>query len=141
MDNQKDRSNFKVTDKRLFDEEGEIREHRMKKNNSANRQEEEPNTVPDGDGESHQNHQTKQVEFSSFVLSLATTALVQMGEGPQESNAGTENLDAARQMIDILAMLKEKTTGNLNADESKLITDILYELRMKFVSKNKAIQL
>ena len=141
MDKQKDKSNFKVTDKRLFDEEGEVREHRIKKDNSANKKKEEPKAVPNGDRESHQNHQTQQVEFSSFVLSLATTALVQMGEGPKESNAVTENLDAARQMIDILAMLKEKTTGNLNADESKLITDILYELRMKFVSKNKAIQL
>ena len=78
MDKQKDKSNFKVTDKRLFDEEGEVREHRIKKDNSANKKKEEPKAVPNGNRESHQNHQTQQVEFSSFVLSLATTALVQM---------------------------------------------------------------
>jgi hypothetical protein len=52
-----------------------------------------------------------------------------------------EDLEAAHQMIDIRAILKEKTEGNLSAEESHLLENVLYELRMKFMGKSKAIKL
>ena len=49
--------------------------------------------------------------------------------------------DYPRQMIEILDIMKEKTEGNLSGEESKLLENLLYELRMKFMSKSKAVEL
>lgn len=74
--------------------------------------------------------------FSTFVLSLASSALVQLGEVPDPSTGGTgEDLVLAKHSIDILHMLQEKTANGLDAEESRLIEGLLYELRMKFVMK------
>jgi len=75
------------------------------------------------------------VDFSTFVLSLATSALYHMGLGPDPSGetAPEKNLPLARQTIDTLEMLEEKTRGNLDDQEAKLLESILYELRMDFV--------
>jgi len=79
-----------------------------------------------------------QVTFSTFVMSLACSALVQLGEVPEpETGAMGVNLPVAKHTIDILSMLKEKTAGGLDADESKLLEGLLYELRMKYVMKKK----
>ncbi len=81
------------------------------------------------------------IDFSTFVLSLGTSALYQLGEiGDSESGAEEPvepNLPVARQTIDVLEMLTEKTRGNLTDTESKLLESILYELHMKFVEANK----
>ena len=69
------------------------------------------------------------------LLSLATTAAVHFGDIP-DPNTGERvepNVQAAGQMIQILAMLQEKTKGNLLPPETQLIDDLLYELRMRFV--------
>lgn len=77
------------------------------------------------------------VTFSSFVVSLATSAMVAMGEGPQD--AGTQvSLEVARQTIDVLGLLQEKTQGNLDEEESKLLETLLYETRMRYLEKVKA---
>lgn len=75
------------------------------------------------------------VTFAGFVLSLATTAAVHFGDiaDPSTGERAEPNLPAASQMIEILAMLQEKTSGNLDEAEAKLIDDLLYELRMRFV--------
>ena len=75
-----------------------------------------------------------EVTFSTFVLSLASSALVQMGEVPNpETGAIEKNVLLARHTIDILNMLQEKITQGLTAQETQLFKDVLYELRMKFV--------
>ena len=73
--------------------------------------------------------------FSSFVISMSTSALMLMGEqlSPQQQ-PGPVNLPQAKEIIDLLSMLEEKTRGNLTADEQGVLTDMLYALRMKFVS-------
>jgi hypothetical protein len=78
------------------------------------------------------------VSFTAFVMSLATTAAVHFGDVP-DPVAGDKRADlkAAQQMIDILAMLKEKTHGNLSEDESQLVETLLYELRMRFLEASK----
>jgi hypothetical protein len=74
------------------------------------------------------------VSFSEFVMSLATTAAVHLGDVADPATGETAvNLLAAGQMIDILAMLQGKTQGNLEADESQVLEALLYELRMRYV--------
>lgn len=72
--------------------------------------------------------------FSTFVLSLASSALVQLGEVPDPATGKVnEDLPLAKHTIDILNMLREKTANSLDAEESRLIEGLLYELRLKFV--------
>jgi hypothetical protein len=75
------------------------------------------------------------VNFASFVLSLAATAAVHFGDRlePGATEAGPMDLAAAGQMIDILAMLEEKTRGNLTMEERQLVETVLYELRLRFI--------
>jgi len=81
------------------------------------------------------------IDFSTFVLSLGTSALYQLGEiGDSESETEgpvEPNLPIARQTIDTLEMLTEKTRGNLTDTESKLLESILYELHMRYVEASK----
>jgi hypothetical protein len=76
------------------------------------------------------------IDFSTFVLSLGTSALYQMGR-PGDPKTGEEpvqpNLLIAHQTIDTLEMISKKTQGNLDSEETKLLESILYELRMRFV--------
>ena len=75
------------------------------------------------------------VSFAHFILSLGTTAAVHFGDlaDPATGELGETNLEAASQMIDLISMLQEKTRGNLEPAESKLLEDLLYDLRMRFV--------
>ncbi len=74
------------------------------------------------------------INFSTFILSLNTAALVHLGEIPDPiTNKKEINLTLAKQTIDTLEMLKEKTKGNLTSEEAKLLQTILYELKLKFL--------
>ncbi len=75
------------------------------------------------------------VNFSSFVISMGSSALMLMGEqlDPQQPPMPL-NLPQAKEVIDLLSMLEDKTRGNLTADEHVVMEDMLYALRMKFVS-------
>ena len=74
------------------------------------------------------------IDFSTLVLSLATSAMVHMGLVPNPEGGATEkNLELAAQTIDTIEMLQQKTLGNLEEDEAKLLQSVLYELRMSFV--------
>ena len=75
------------------------------------------------------------VNFSSFVISMGSSALMLMGEqlDPQQPTMPM-NLPQAKEIIDLLSMLEEKTRGNLTPDEQVVVKDMLYALRMKFVS-------
>ncbi|MCC6748674.1 MAG: DUF1844 domain-containing protein [Deltaproteobacteria bacterium] len=74
------------------------------------------------------------IDFSTFVLSLSTSALVLLGEAPDPEGNRQRDLPLARQTIDILGILEEKTRGNLTDDEQRLLADVLYDLRLRFVS-------
>ncbi len=80
-----------------------------------------------------------QISFNAFVLSLATTAAVHFGDlaDPDSGAAKQVDLVAASQMIEILSMLETKTRGNLTEDESQLLEQVLYELRMRYVEAQK----
>ena len=73
------------------------------------------------------------MDFSTFVLSLASSAMVNLGvvEDPAGANAEPD-LVAARQLIDIIGVLEEKTRGNLSESEDKLVKSLLYDLRVQY---------
>jgi Domain of unknown function (DUF1844) len=76
-----------------------------------------------------------QISFIGFVISLASTAAVHFGdvENPVSGAKGQPDLPAAKQMIDILTLLEQKTKGNLTAEERTVLEQVLYELRLRFV--------
>ena len=78
--------------------------------------------------------------FSSFVFSLGTSSLMLMGESldPQQPSPPV-NLPQAKEIIDILSMLEEKTKGNLTSEEASVLGDMLYTLRMKYVSATSGV--
>ena len=79
-----------------------------------------------------------QVTFSTFVLSLASSALMQLGEVPNpETGQIEQDLTMARHTIDVLDMLRTKTQACLDAEEKRLLDGILYEVRMKYVIKTR----
>jgi hypothetical protein len=81
----------------------------------------------------------RKVDFSTFVLSLGTSVMMHLGQGPSEGDSRPEvNLPLARHVIDIIAMLKEKTRGNLDEDEDRLVETVLFDLRLKFVDACKS---
>ncbi|MGH7219444.1 MAG: DUF1844 domain-containing protein, partial [Nitrospiraceae bacterium] len=75
------------------------------------------------------------VTFSSFVISLGSSSLMLMGErlDPQQPPM-PPNLPQAKDIIDLLSVLEDKTTGNLTTEEQAVLRDMLYALRMKYVS-------
>ena len=75
------------------------------------------------------------ISFVEFVISLASTAAIHFGDvpSPETGARGEPNLPAARQMIDILALLEQKTKGNLTAEERQVLEQVLFELRMRYV--------
>ncbi|HZR23330.1 MAG TPA: DUF1844 domain-containing protein [Vicinamibacterales bacterium] len=75
------------------------------------------------------------LSFTAFVLSLATTAAVHFGDmpDPMTGKPMEANLEGASQMIEILALLEQKTKGNLTLEERQVLEQVLYELRMRFV--------
>lgn len=85
--------------------------------------------------EAPQEDQAPALSFAAFVLSLAHTTAVHLGDAadPVSGQMSAPNLPAAQQMIDILALLEQKTRGNLTAEERQLLEQLLYELRMRFV--------
>jgi hypothetical protein len=78
-------------------------------------------------------------DFSTFILSLSHSALMHLGEAPHPETGQIEkNLPLARQTIDLVAMLEEKTRGNLTGEEERLVGQILFDLRMRFVELSKS---
>jgi hypothetical protein len=76
------------------------------------------------------------VSFSTFVLGLASTALIHLGEAPNPETGGPAvNLVLARQTLDLIELLRQKTKGNLTAEEEQLFASLLTDLRLRYVQK------
>lgn len=79
-----------------------------------------------------------EVSFSSFILSLSTSVLVHLGEVPDPvTQKMDKHLPLAKQTIDLLGMLMEKTKGNLSGDEEKMMEHLLADLRWRYVREAK----
>jgi hypothetical protein len=93
----------------------------------------EGETTPEGDIFKEQGP-LPEIDFSQFIFSLSTSAFIQLGEIQDPFTQKAEkNLPLAKQTIDLIAMLKEKTKGNLTPEEGKIIENLLYDLRMRYV--------
>jgi hypothetical protein len=124
---QESESQFKVVDRRRFTDEGEARSDA--EDVVASQPMAEPEFQADSDEPEH-----GPMSFSIFIQTLAQQALLAMGLIAWPDSGKTEvRLDHARETIDVLAMLYEKTNGNLTPDEQRLFETILYELRLTFV--------
>lgn len=78
-----------------------------------------------------------EIDFVSFVMSLAASALLHMGEHEDGTSGGPVNPPLAKQTIDIIGMLREKTRGNLTAEEDHIIETALYDLRIRYLQIGK----
>ena len=75
-----------------------------------------------------------EISFTNFLLSLSTSAFIQLGEVEDPITQQTDkNLPLAKQTIDLIGMLREKTKGNLTSEEEKLMEHLLYDLKMRYV--------
>jgi hypothetical protein len=78
------------------------------------------------------------IDFTTFVLGLASTALIHLGDAPHpESGKPEVDLVLARQSLDLLALLREKTRGNLTAEEERMFDGLLADLRLRYVGAQK----
>lgn len=74
------------------------------------------------------------VDFSTHILSLASTALIALGKMPApDGQPHPLDLETARHLVDVLGMLEQKTKGNLDEAESKLLASLIYDLRVAYV--------
>jgi uncharacterized protein DUF1844 len=112
---------FKVDDRRRFTSEGEARS-----SDAPSKEEAYAGGIPEG------------LTFSSFVIGLASQAFVFLGAVPDPQTGATrKDLPQAKAMIDILSMLGEKTAGNLDEHEARMMEEMLYELRMHYVKESR----
>jgi hypothetical protein len=77
------------------------------------------------------------IDFSTFVLSLSHSALVHLGDAPLPDGKHEPNLPLARQTIDLLAILQDKTKNNLTGEEERLLDQALFDLRLRFVEVSR----
>ena len=134
MEDDKKEKGFVIKDKRIFDESGEARKEELKREEALT----EDRPKEKKREETVREEYVPEVTFSNFILSLSTTVLYHFGDFPDPAtNKAEKNLTAAKQTIDMLNMLKNKTVGNLDNNEKELLDGILYELMMRYV-KEKA---
>jgi hypothetical protein len=88
---------------------------------------------PSHDSSIDEPHGLPHIDFSTFVVSLNHSALVHLGDAPQHDGTVERHLALARQTIEILALLQEKTKGNLTGEEERLLLQVLNDLRLRFV--------
>jgi hypothetical protein len=74
------------------------------------------------------------LDFTTFLLSLSTSAMSSLGELAEADGSRSVDLPLARQTIDLLGLLHDKTQGNLTGEEERLLEQVLLDLRLKFVS-------
>jgi len=127
---------FKVEDRRRFSDTGEARPETQSEAAARPAGGDKPAEAAAPASHAQQQETALPLSFSTFILSLSTQALVHLGEIPNPmDNKMAADLLAAKHMIDILGILKEKTQGNLDNSESGLLDTILYDLRLKYVER------
>ncbi len=126
---------FVVSDKRFSTSEEPEAEKGPEADVSGSQAEDDLDSAKAAEAASESHQALPQVNFPTFIVSLSSSVLVHLGE-IDDPGTGQKavNLPVAKQTIDILAMLDEKTQGNLDDDEARMLTNILYDLRMRYVA-------
>lgn len=119
---------FVVKDRRSFDDKGELKEEKAE---TQEKKEEKKPEAPRGRAESIP---LPEVNFSSLILSLSSSALLHLGEIPDpHTGEKIKDLPLAKHSIDTIAVLKEKTKGNLSSEEQRFVESVLTDLRWRYV--------
>ncbi|MGH9463137.1 MAG: DUF1844 domain-containing protein [Vicinamibacteria bacterium] len=137
---------FKVTDRRKFTSEGQLREE------AEDSPEPSPQRAPSmrpsdatalpsaGAIPRHATEAFSEATFLDLVGMLATNAMLQLGDMPNPaSGERVENLQAVQDMIAFLEILQQKTKGNLTEQEGGVLEQVLYDLRMRYMAKAKIL--
>ena len=126
---------FVIKDRRAFDEEGDLKE----KAAEEAKENEEPQKEPQKEAQEEvKAPPLPEVNFPSLIFSLSSTALFHFGEiADPQTNAKKKDLPLAKHTIDTIAMLKEKTEGNLSEEEQQFIDSVLTDLRWRYVKATK----
>jgi hypothetical protein len=120
---------FTIKDRRAFDTEGKVKEETKEQGKKEEKAE---------DNKEREFTSLPEVNFSSFVLSLSSSILLHLGEiADPQSGENKKDLALAKQTIDIITLLKDKTKGNLTDDEQELLEHLLYDMRMRFVKASQ----
>jgi hypothetical protein len=127
---EEEKNDIRVEDRRHFDKDGNPREEAgepVKEQVKEPRREDRKASAP-----------PPKIDFPSLVFLYVQSTLIHLGEleDPVQKKA-IENLDAARQMIDIIELLRDKTKGNLTTQEDRYLQEALFDLRMRYVQKAK----
>ncbi len=143
MGNDENKGGFKVSDRRKFvvEEDGSVKAREAEKAEADEAPAAEPEAAPDEecdacDPDTYKN--LPPIDFASFIISLSTSTMVYLGDLPDPVNEKVEkDLTLAKQNIDLLGMLQDKTKGNLSDLEEHLLKNALYDLRLRFVEACK----
>ncbi len=141
-----EKKDFIIKDKRIFSEETQDAKETEEQPEPAEKEDEVPeteeatvseeaeeDTVSD---EAEEDIQLPEINFATFIFSLNSSVLVHLGLiNDPATGKKVKNLAIAKQTIDILGMLEEKTQGNLTEDEESMLKNILYDLRMIYVKE------
>jgi len=128
-----EKKGFRVVDKRVSAQEEEKPKKEKKKKKKKEAQPQETQEAKQ-EAQKEQPPPLPEVSFAAFIYSLSTSALVHLGEIPEPiTEKMDKNLPLAKQTIDILGILQEKTKGNLTQEEESLLNNFLYDLRMRYV--------
>jgi hypothetical protein len=140
MAEKEEEKGFVVKDRRRFTEESGAEEKKEKPQpEEASAAGEQKSTGPEeaSGSEEQARGPFPEVTLATFIFSLSSSALVHLGEIPEPQTNRTEvDLPIAKQIIDTLGMLQDKTKGNLDQDEERLLKSVLYDLRMRYIQKS-----
>ena len=135
-EDKEEKKGFRVVDKRISAQEAAQKEKPKKEKKGGKKKEAQPQETQEAkqDASPKQPPPLPELNFASFIYSLSTSALVHLGEIPEPiTEKMDKNLPLAKQTIDILGIIQEKTKGNLTQEEETLLNNFLYDLRMRYV--------
>lgn len=128
-----EKKDFEVKDRRIFSQDGQNAGSAEDETPAAPKEKEQATSSTD---ESKQHPPLPEINFATFVVSLNASALMHLGAIEDPTTGKTDkNLSMAKQTIDILKLLEEKTAGNLSKDEENLLKSILYDLKIIYVKE------
>lgn len=124
---------FVIKDRRSFDEKGKLKEAEQAREEESLKGEER-GEKPRAEKKERESSPLPEVNFNSLIFSLSSSALFHLGEiADPQTNEKKKDLPLAKHAIDTIAMLEERTKGNLSDDEAKFIDSVLTDLRWRFV--------
>jgi hypothetical protein len=132
-----EKKGFVIKDRRIFSKEAQDVEEKEAQEKPSSEEPKEPaSEEAAGPEEAQKDFPLPEINFSTFIFSLNTSVFVHLGviEDPATGEKA-KNLPFAKQTIDILGMLEEKTRGNLTDDEETMLKNILYDLRIIYVKE------